>query len=256
MKGRLSCFLSFVLILIGLMLTGCGGGVGPDELADAISEGRTQDVSAMIKDGCDVNQYSESHGGDLLTVAVESENVEMVDLLLKAGAMADGTGQSDRKPLIVAVRELNTEIVKRLVSADADLEIRNDYKETSLMIAAEKGEVEMAALLMKLGSNPNASDELGNNALMNAIGKSQVAVLPVLIGRPVIPAALWEGPLSAQRVGPPLAPSSATNHVASGVAPRLGLSLVERRAPTGITRPTNASTTTVWQVVIADQKST
>ena len=104
-----------------------------------------------------------------LTLASQGGHVEIVRLLLEAGAdknLQDGNG---RTALILASEWDHVEIVCLLLEAGADVNLQNGNGWTALMKASFGGHLEILRLLLDAGADKNLRDgETGMTALMHA----------------------------------------------------------------------------------------
>ena len=84
---------------------------------------------------------------DKLLVAIEQNDLVMVERLLKIGADPNGVN-ADREPFVVsAVSNNNLELVKLLIAHDVDLSVANQSGDTLLTIANRNYPTDMIALL-------------------------------------------------------------------------------------------------------------
>lgn len=101
-------------------------------------------VKLLIERGADVN----SKYGETLCAAVSSQNIEIVRMVLKAGARVKGDfGFENNTPLHRAAYTGIADIVRLLLSYGADTVARNRNLETPLQIAERLGFKECAETL-------------------------------------------------------------------------------------------------------------
>ncbi len=115
---------------------------------------------------------------------VNSGDAEAVSLFIKAGfdpSIADSRGT----PLLsLAVRSQNPEIVALLADAGADIDRQSEDRGYSpLMDAAQKGDYAMARALLDRGANPNLRSRDGQTALIICAGRSDEALSALLVER-------------------------------------------------------------------------
>ena len=110
----------------------------------AAENGRPEIVEYLINQGVDVNA-TESKA---LQGAAFLGNVEVVDLLLSAGA------HTDNKALKFAVIKGHEAVADRLLAAGADLHVEDDF---CLRHAAARGDVPMIEVLVRHGADPDAA---------------------------------------------------------------------------------------------------
>ncbi len=87
--------------------------------SQAVKTGDVQTVRAMVKAKADVNS-AEPDGTTALHWAVQNDNVEMVDLLIRSGAKVAGGESVWRDAAALACTAGNAAIVERLLAAGAD----------------------------------------------------------------------------------------------------------------------------------------
>ena len=85
--------------------------------------------------------------------------VELVDLLLKAGADAKAANRYGATPLYVACQNGSAPVIERLLKAGADAKAASPDGETMLMTAARTGKVEAVKLLLANGADPHVDWE-------------------------------------------------------------------------------------------------
>ncbi len=136
----------------------------------AAEEGATEILQILLGTGPDADTSvggedkeavsTPSVGSEALYTAIEKGDVEMVRLLVEAGAdinAAEGFGGNT--PLHEAVKKGDLEIVKILVAAGADVEAKGYFDRTPLSLAAEEGATEIMRILLGLGESTDTSGE-------------------------------------------------------------------------------------------------
>jgi ankyrin repeat protein len=116
----------------------------PEAAAELARQGKTAELSALLKQGLDVN-LRDAKGNSLLMIAAYQGRVETVAMLLKAGAQVD---------------------------------LRNEKGQTPLGGVAFKGYAEIATLLLDAGADPLA-DQGGSTPVDYAtmFGRQEILVL-------------------------------------------------------------------------------
>lgn len=119
-------------------------------------------VKEIVNTGDDIEKVDKYYypGYSPLDLAAQMGNIEIISLLLEAGA--DVNYSEESSPLHMAISANNLDAVKILVSAGADLEFEIDDGLTSLMVAVMKGNMEIVKLLVKSGANFNAHSRYGS----------------------------------------------------------------------------------------------
>ncbi|MET0752223.1 MAG: ankyrin repeat domain-containing protein, partial [Pyrinomonadaceae bacterium] len=118
-----------------------------------------------------------------LAQAVAGEDIEAVRNLIANGENINGKEKDydNITPLFVAVESGNLEIVEMLLNFGAKINARNDRKQTPLMWLDSDAAPELVRLLIKHGAKVNAVDAEGNTALILAANYADAAVLQILI---------------------------------------------------------------------------
>ena len=130
----------------------------------AIMYGSLDAIVTLHHLGCDISAFDDD---DLtpLHYAVESEDVNIVGLLLKLNANVTACGSS-RAPLHIAAKKDNLEIIRVLVQNGhpADIDVRDIEDYTPLHVAAQNGCDRSAALLVSMGANVLSKTAEGQSA--------------------------------------------------------------------------------------------
>lgn len=114
--------------------------------------------------------------------AVKNNEVEVAKLFIEAGFSPSETDHSGTPVLSLAVRERHIEMVNLLLEAGADVNATSkDRNYTALMDAAQIGELKIAQLLLKNAADPNTQSKDGQTALILAVGRQDVDVIASLL---------------------------------------------------------------------------
>lgn len=156
-----------------------------EELIDASINGDLEKVKECLKNGADVNVYSNVEWTPLLC-ATHFNHLEIAKLLIENGAdvNAKETLQESWTPLIAATineiedNEVKKEIIKLLIDNGADINIKDRHGFTPLMYAMYiKDNVEIVKNLICNGADVNAKNEYERTALDYAKNKEIVSLL-------------------------------------------------------------------------------
>jgi ankyrin repeat protein len=139
------------------------GALGITALMFAVGAGHLEVVKALLEAGADPNAAGGVvHGGvfSVLTVAMNRQNknrMELMDILIAAGAKVNPPRRFPESPLDAAVKERDIEMLKALLERGADVNWENEIGTTPLETAVSMGEpdVEVVRLLLKAGADPN-----------------------------------------------------------------------------------------------------
>jgi ankyrin repeat protein len=159
-------------------------------------------VRLLIKAGAKVNHQS-SFDSCALSLASGEGHETIVRLLLDAGADVDGKPRGGywMTPIAIASFGGHTEIVRMLIEAGADA--RLDYADGSppaLSSAASKGYIEIVRLLIGAGVDVNYHGGRFNTPLQSAVYGGHTEIVRILLEANADPNA-WD---KASRRGPPL----------------------------------------------------
>ncbi len=180
-------FLKLNIIVLLLFLSMANSILGAQnkneaKVIEAVLNGNLELVSILLDEGVNPNTQNVQKK-PLLYLATERNNLELVDLLLKKGALVDfpfddknrvneqaGLDEIDPTPFLYAGAHGQTEIINRLIREKPNLEIRNYYGGNALIPAAEKGHYETAKLLLeKTDIDVNFINFLGWTALLEVV---------------------------------------------------------------------------------------
>ena len=142
---------------------------------------RSPPFGRLIQRHADVNA-PEGDGTTALHWAARQNDLEIVDLLLGAGAQVKAANRYGVTPLALACTSASAALVERLVKAGADPNSASPEGETALMTAARTGRVEVVKVLLAHGARVVATERWhGTTALMWAAAEGHAAVAQVLL---------------------------------------------------------------------------
>jgi ankyrin repeat protein len=171
-----------VLVVVLPLVFLCGGQqsagqAGSNELNEgliqAAAAGNAAAVEELLQQGADINAQGR-FGNTPLMMAVQSDKVDMVKLLLKKGADPDGLGGA---ALLTAIDGDNLEIVKLLLEGGANTDVAENDGTTPLTKAVQRNHTAMVKLLLEKGANPNT----WSPPLYFAAGQGDVEVVRLLL---------------------------------------------------------------------------
>ncbi|XTI93570.1 ankyrin repeat-containing domain protein [Cenococcum geophilum] len=159
----------------------------------ATRSGITQVVHFLLDAGANINGKTK-YGNTALKEAVRTENVQMVEILLRRGATVNDFyyGRA-MTPLQEACYIGHVDLVKTLLEAGALVNPRAgehypwyddgaDFQGTALQAAAHCGSAELVRVLLNAGANPNALvPEYGEAPLVAAARKKDVCLVTLLL---------------------------------------------------------------------------
>jgi ankyrin repeat protein len=165
-----------------LVISGIAFSAEPDRrLVDAAADQDWAGMRALLKQKTDVNAARPDHSTALLWTA-HWNNLEMSDILLRAGAKVNAADDDGVTPLSQAVTNASLPMVEKLLKAGADPNAARISGLTPLMTAARTGNIEIVKGLLARGAKVNAAtNESKATALMWAVGDRQPEIAKVLI---------------------------------------------------------------------------
>jgi ankyrin repeat protein len=137
-------------------------------------------VRALLSSGNNVNEVEEAGQRTGLHTAAINGNIQIVAILIKAGARVDARDTLGNTPLIYAADHDHLEVAKLFLDVGAQIDAENKNGMTPLMVAAKDGEVEMVRTLLAHGANPNKSDYTGRDSLGWALDSHRPAIIAIL----------------------------------------------------------------------------
>jgi ankyrin repeat protein len=162
--------LAFVSMAAGADLT----------LADATKARDRQAVRALIEQHADVNA-PQADGATALHWAAHWDELELADLVIKAGARVNAANDYGVTPLVLACTNGSAAMVAKLLKAGANPNLALQSGETALMTAARSGSVETVNALLAAGADVNAKETArGQTALMWAAAEGHAGVIRAL----------------------------------------------------------------------------
>jgi uncharacterized protein len=164
-----------------LLASGLSAAV-PSVVADAAMRGDKAAVRALIDKKSDVNA-AQVDGTTALHWAVRADDLELTEMLLKAGARPSAANQSGATPMLLSAMNGNAAILERLIQAGADPNAPlTKTGDTALMIAARTGKVDAVRALLDHGAKVNARESWGGTtALMWAVSERHSDVAQLLL---------------------------------------------------------------------------
>ena len=151
------------------------------EVADAAMHRNKSAVRALVQNA-DVNA-PQADGTTALDWAVEADDLELTDLLIRAGAHVSAANKAGATPLLLATINGNAILIERLITAGADPNASlTKTADTAIMMASRTGKIEAVKALLDHGAQVNAKETWGGTtALMWAVSERHSDVAKLLL---------------------------------------------------------------------------
>lgn len=132
-------------------------------LFHAIETGNIEIVEILLRFGASVNARDSIKQTPIMRLDHDATPA-LVELLVRYGAKIDVADKEGNTTLILATGNATAEVVKALIDAGADTRAKNKQGRTALMEAADSDDLEAVKLLLEAGSDVNARDKEGDSA--------------------------------------------------------------------------------------------
>src|SRR5580658_3427640 len=152
------------------------------EVADAAMQGNKEAVRSLIQKKANVNS-PQIDGTTALHWAVQADDLETAELLIRVGANASAANRAGAKPMLLAAVNGNAAMIEKLIKAGADPNAAlTKFGDTALMMTAKTGKADAVKVLLDHNAQVNAKETWGDTtALMWAISEHHPAVVKMLI---------------------------------------------------------------------------
>ena len=166
------------------LLAVAGLSAAASDVADAAMRGNKDAVRSLLLKKADVNA-PQVDGTTALHWAVRADDLETVDLLIKAGAKVSTANREGATPLQLAALNGNAVMIEKLVKAGADPNASlTKFGDTALMIAARTGKIDAVKTLLDNGAKVNALETWGGTTpLMWAVSERHADTVNLLLAR-------------------------------------------------------------------------
>ena len=136
-------------------------------LLEAVSDGNLKGIEQAIKQGADVNGVDE-FGFSILVNALAHYEIELVEYLIRHGAVTDAGAAFEGPPLRLAGTR----------SPD-----RQELLDEALLDAASSHDLNEVKRLLQEGANINAADEEGFTVLVTTLASYELEMVNYLLGQ-------------------------------------------------------------------------
>lgn len=172
---------SFLGCALALLVTVGGASASDHHLIQAAKDNDRDALQRLLVGDVDVD-VTAGDGATALHWAVHWDNVEAVELLLRAGADAGASNDYGVTPLALACVNRDPVVVERLLEAGASPNASTLAGETVLLACARSGSTASVKSLIAYGADVNVREEWsGQTALMGAVAHRHSEVARVLV---------------------------------------------------------------------------
>ena len=136
---------------------------GDAPLHFAVAQGHIDVVRLLVDAGANANLAS-SNGQTSLHIAAQKGNVDAVHFLVAAGANTNQTDNKGKIPLHRAVAQGHLDVVRTVIEAGSDINLTEKKGKAPLALAAAKGHWDLVRLLIAAGADPDLSGKRGKTS--------------------------------------------------------------------------------------------
>src|SRR5213594_965844 len=165
-----------------LLLSGQGIAAPASDIADAVMNRNKDAVWSLLQKKVNVNA-PQLDGTTALHWAVRADDLEIADLLIRAGANVAAVNREGVIPMQLAAVNGTAPMIEKLIKAGANPNAPlSKFGDTALMLAARTGKIDGIKLLLDNGGQVNAIETWGGTtALMWAVSERHLDVVKTLI---------------------------------------------------------------------------
>jgi uncharacterized protein len=173
-----------VCFAVALVVSYAQGATLTSDVADAAQRGDKAAVRSLVQKKADVNA-PQIDGTTALHWAVQADDLELADLLVRNGAKVSIANVAGATPIQLAALNGSAAMLDRLLAAGADPNAPLTRSgDTALMIASRTGKVDAIRVLLDHGAKINTQETWGGTtALMWAVSEKHPEVARLLVER-------------------------------------------------------------------------
>ena len=143
--------------------------------------GHTAVIHALIFAGVNINEPCTKSSATALFFAAQSGHVNVVNLLLQAGALPNEARADGTTPLLISSQTGNSSVVASLLAGSADPNRKNAAGLTPLLVAVNCNDLLTVNALLASGANPNEVDAFQQTPLLRAAKMGYTEVLHAIM---------------------------------------------------------------------------
>lgn len=158
----------------------------PDALGDPplLAAVRASDMAAisdLLERGAKVNSLNSFNGACPLAMACQNGDLDVVSILVAAGAAVDAVDSQGLTPLHHAIRSRHDPVARALVAAGAGLDTVDATGESALMHAVDERLPSVVRLLLEHGADAELATPSGETPLMRAARTNNPGITRILL---------------------------------------------------------------------------
>jgi ankyrin repeat protein len=151
---------------------------GKRALVLAVRNGNVEMVRILLDAGADPDLPG--HGFTPLGLAAFSGQTQVAHLLLRAGADVNVQGIDGNTPLILAAAYNRVEIARKLLAHKPDFSLFNRDGKNPVAAAALEGNIEILRMMLEAGASPNEPGKSGSRPIFWAASRQQKEAVKLL----------------------------------------------------------------------------
>ena len=148
------------------------------ELMQSVEISQNKKIEELIENGCNLKQIIDEDKLDLLNVAVYTDNIQLVKLLLDQGVSVNRVNNFGNLSISWCI---SLEMAQYLVSKGIDINFVDKDGWTPLHDYSSRTRLDIAKFLISRGAHINARDNIGFTPLMIALNSSPISFIQFLI---------------------------------------------------------------------------
>ena len=167
---------------VGLVALAVVAAAQKSDVADAAMRGDKSGVQTLLQQKADVNAQ-QIDGTSALHWAVQANDLQLTELLLRAGAKPAAANKAGATPLLLAAQNGSAAMIELLLTAGVDANASlTKTGDTALMLAARTGKADAVKVLLDHQAQVNAKETWGGTtALMWAAAERHPDVAKMLV---------------------------------------------------------------------------
>jgi len=148
-------------------------------LACSVIHNLKDNVECMISHK--FNPLNDFRGDPIIIWAIQSEDLEMIKLLVNHGSSINASNDEGHTLLYNTAAEGLDNILKWLIEMGADIEKKDHKGNTPLIIACCYNQLRIVELLVEHGANTNAKNNRGCSPLLYAVKHADIDIVKLLV---------------------------------------------------------------------------